>query len=188
MTTSLKVILGLSVLFIIFSFGSCSYVFGVKNTVVEGKNGIEAQYQQNQNNLATYTNKIMEIVQVPTMAKNHIKEVATAVVQGRYGKEGPSMLFKAISENNDNSVIPPSLYTNIQQAMESGRDSFAADQKMLIDKCNVFRNYYGKAPQSFVIDFFNYRAGFDETKCNPVITDDTAKAFETKRSGPLQIQ
>jgi len=185
MSTSTKILLGCVVAAFILGLSLVAALFGVKNTCVSHEKGIEAQYEQNQNNLASYINKVMDMVQVPKMAVGHIKEVAEAAIKGRYGEQGSQALFQAIVENNPS--VDAGLYRNIQQAMEAGRESFSADQKTLIDKCRVYDTYTEQAPQSFFVGFFGYPK-YDRTQCKPVINDDTVKAFETKRTGPLQIQ
>ena len=185
MSTSIKVLIGLSVGAILFGLSCVAYIFGVKNQCVAFEKGVEAQYEQNQNNLAGYTNKIMDMVQVPKMAVGHIKEVAEAAIKGRYGDKGAQALFQMIQEQNP--TVDAGLYRNLQQAMEAGRNSFAADQTTIIDKCRVYDTYAEQAPQSFLVGMFGYPK-YDKSKCKPVITDQTVKDFAAKRTGPLQIQ
>jgi len=185
MSTTVKILLGLSVVFFLIGGSFVMFVFGVKNTCVRMENGIDAQYDQNQANLAGYTNKIMDMVQVPAMAKNAIKEIAQAAIQGRYGEKGSQALFQAIQEQNP--TVDASLYRTLMQGMEAGRNSFDADQKTIIDKCNVYKNYYESEPQASFAGFFGYPK-YDKTKCKPVITEQTAQDFKTKRTGPLQLQ
>jgi hypothetical protein len=185
MNTGMKILLGLIIALVLIVGSTFLYVIGVKNTFVLHEEGISAQYEQNQNNLASYTNKVLDIIQVPKMAKEHIKEVATAYMQGRYGKEGSKAVIQLMVEQNSN--VDPVLYRQIQQVMEAGRDSFEMNQKTLIDKCRVYKTYYQTIPESLIATFFGYPK-YDASKCKPVITDDTAKSFETKRTAPIQIQ
>jgi len=185
MSTGMRILLGLIVALVLIVGSTFAYIIGVKNAFVFHENGIDAQYEQNQNTLATYTNKVLEVIQVPKMAKEHIKDVATTYMQGRYGKEGSNALFQMISEQNPN--VDPVLYRQIQQVMEAGRNSFEMNQKVLIDKCRVYKTYYQSIPESLIAAFFGYPK-YDANKCKPVITDDTAKSFETKRNAPIQIQ
>jgi hypothetical protein len=184
MSNGMKIGLGVVAAALLFGGGFIMMLFGVKNSCVRQENGIEAQYKQNQNNLAGYTNKIMDMVQVPKMAKDHIKEVATAAIQGRYGKDGSKALFQAIAEQNP--TVDSGLYRQLMEAMEAGRTSFAADQTSLLDKCRVYDTYAESAPQSFFVGMFGYPR-YEKSKCQPVITDQTAQDFEKKRTGPLQI-
>jgi len=184
MSTGMKVLLGLVVGFFLISASFLMFMFGVKNSCVSFEKGIEAQYEGNQANLAGYTNKIMDMVQVPKMAVGHIKEIAQAAIQGRYGEKGSQALFQAIQEQNP--TVDSALYRSIMQAMEAGRNSFDADQKTQIDKCRVYDTYAESAPQSFFVGFFGYPK-YDKTKCKPVITEQAAQDFKTKRTGPLKL-
>lgn len=184
MSNGMKFGIGLTAAFFLIGISFVMMLFGVKNTCVSHEKGIEAQYEQNQNNLAGYTNKIMDMVQVPKMAMNQIKEVALAAIQGRYGKDGSKALFQAIQEQNP--TVDSSLYRSLMQAMEAGRNGFDADQKTIIDKCRVYDTYAESAPQSFFVGFFGYPK-YDKTKCKPVITEQVDHDFKAKRTGPLQI-
>lgn len=184
MSMGMKILLGMGVLFAVVGLSLAGTMISVKNTCVANEKGIEAQYEQNQSNLAGYTNKIMDMVQVPDMAKNAVKELTTAAIQGRYGENGSQAVFQMIHENNP--TMDPSLYKQLMQAMESGRNAFDVDQKTLIDKCRVYDTYTEQFPQSIFVAFFGYPR-YDRTKCKPVITDSVAHDFSTKRTGPLQL-
>ena len=168
-------------------------VVGVKNTCAKHEAGINKQYKRNQSNLASYTQKIMEMVQVPTMAKDDAKELITAAIQGRYGKDGSKAVFQFLQEQNH--TVDAALYRNLQQAMEAGRDAFDNNQAQLMDRCGVYEEYMGTSPSGDIAGFIGFpNEGFlgdeddPDIKCNPVITKDTAEAFGTKRSAPLQLR
>lgn len=184
MGTATKILIGCGVAVTLFVVSCIFFLMSVKNTCVAQERGIEAQYEQNQNNLANYANKIMELVQVPKMAAAQIRDVAVAAIQGRYGEQGSKALFHAVQEQNPN--VDASLYRTLMQATEAGRNSFAADQTTMIDKCRVYDTYAESFPQSLAVGMFGYPR-YDRSKCKPVITDDTAKAFEMKRAGPLNL-
>lgn len=99
---------------------------------------IQAQYEQNQNSLSAYSNKVMEAVQIPNLAKDNLKEVIQSAMQGRYGDQGSKAVFQSIKEAYPGTV-DPALYTKIQIIIDSGRTDFAEEQKKLIDKVRVYR-------------------------------------------------
>lgn len=165
--------------------GCLMTIMGVGNRCIAQENGIDAQYNANKVALAGYTNRIMDMVQVPAMAKDHIKEIATAAIQGRYGQDGARALFHAVKEQNPG--VDPKLYQTLMLSMEAGRNGFDADQKSLLDKCQVYKTYYQQFPQAMVVGFLGFPK-FDQTKCNPVITEQTETDFRNKRTGPLQLR
>lgn len=186
MSMGTKLFIGFGAAAVLFGIIFVVAIFGVKNTCVVHENGIGAQYEANQIALAGYTNKIMDMVQVPKMAKDHIKEVALAAIQGRYGANGSQAVFHAVQEQNP--TVDSGLYRSLMQAMEAGRNGFDADQKTMQDKCRTYRNYYQSAPQSFLVGFLGYpKASLDTVECKPVITEQTREDFRTKNTGPLQI-
>jgi len=166
--------------------GSCVMsIMGVNNTCVEHENNIDAQLSANKISLAGYTNKIMDMVQVPEIAKDHIKEVAVASIEGRYGKEGSKAIFQMIKEQNP--TVDASLYRRLMEAMEAGRNGFDADQKTLQDKCRVYRNYYQTAPTSLIVGFLHFpKSGLDD-RCKEVTTQQTEEDFQKHTSGPLKL-
>lgn len=184
MGTGAKIGLGVVVLVVLF-LGSCGMMaIGVKNSCISNESDISAQYKNNKIALAGYTNKIMDMVQVPKMAVQQIKDVATAAIQGRYGNKGSQALFQAIQEQNPS--VDAGLYRQLMQAMEAGRNSFDADQKTLMDKCNVYEKYRTQEPQEMLVGFFGFPK-FDKTQCTPVTTAQTEQDFKNKTTGPLQI-
>jgi hypothetical protein len=164
---------------------TCGAVLGVKNTCVVQTNAIQAQYEGNKVSLAGYTNKIMDMVQVPAMAKDHIKEVAQAAIQGRYGADGAKQVFLMVKEQN--ATVDPGLYRSLMAAMEAGRNGFDADQKSLLDKCRVHNTYVESAPQSFFVGFLGYPHADLADKCKPVTTEQTEQDFRNHTTGPLKI-
>jgi len=160
-------------------------IMGVSNSCISQENGIDYQYDTNKSALAGYANRILDMVQVPKMAKDQILEITKAAIQGRYGEKGAQAVFVAIREQNP--TVDASLYRTLMQSMEAGRTSFDADQKQLLDKCRAYKTYYQQFPNSLVAGMMGYPK-FDQTKCTPVTTEQTETDFKNKRTGPLQIQ
>lgn len=122
---------------------------GVYNGAVRMEKGVVAQYEQNQNNLSQYSNKIGEMVQIPTMYKDDFKEVLTGALQGRYGKDGSKATFQFLKEHEIN--FDSSLYAKIQTVIEAGRNHFEADQKTLIDKKRQYETKLDTFPGNIVL-------------------------------------
>lgn len=180
-----KTLIVLLVLFVMLG-GSCLLsLMGVSNSCVAQENGIDAQYEKNKVALAGYTNKILDMVQVPKMAKSHILEITTAAIQGRYGQNGAQAIFHAVKEQNPS--VDPQIYRTLMQAMEAGRNGFDADQAVLLDKCRVYKTYYMQFPNSLIAGWMGFPK-IDQTKCKPVITEQTETDFKNKRTGPLQLE
>lgn len=176
----LGVVVGMFVLFMGAGLDACS----VHNSCVRQENGLEAQYSQNQNNYANYFNKLKEIAQVPAMYSADLEKVYKGAISGRYGADGSKATMQFIVEHNPS--FDSSLYTKIQQVIEAGRNSFEADQKTLLDKRRVYQNTVGEFPGSMVAGMMGFPK-VDLKKYDPVINEETAAAFATKKAGPISL-
>ena len=115
---------------------------------------IEAAYEDNQNVLSQYTLKIQEMAQVPAMYKDDLKEVYTAAITGRYGKDGSTAMFQWLKEHNPN--FSDKLYTKIQQVMEAGRNKFEHSQTRLIDLKRQYKTKLGNFWSGLWLGFIGY--------------------------------
>ena len=159
-------------------------VMGQNNEWVGLEEGVVTQYKQNQNNYDNYWKKIKEIAQVPEMYTTDLKKVYDSAIQGRYGND-KNLMFKFVKEHNPS--FDSSLYTKIQQVIEAGRNSFEADQKTLLDKKRVYQISLKKFPNSMIAGFMGFPK-IDLTKYDIVTSEETNKAFETKKADYIRIK
>jgi len=185
MTNQIKIVLAAAGVFLLSIITVGCSAIGFNNDCVRAEAGIQAQYSQNQNNYANYFNKLKEMSQVPDMYADDLKKVWDGVMKGRYGGEGSKAVFQFIQEHNPN--VDASLYRSIQQAIESGRNSFEADQKTLLDKKRAYQVQLGAFPGSMLASFLGYPR-IDLSKYDIVINEATEKAFATKRAEPITLK
>ena len=124
------------VLAVLIFYGVGSY-YGAYNSGVDQENVIKAQYSNMENILAQYSLKVKEVAQVPGMMTDDLKEVITAGMTGRYGEDGSKAVFQWIKEAYPGKV-DASLYKQIQQVMEAGRNKFENAQTQFIDGKRVY--------------------------------------------------
>lgn len=184
MSNGMKALLAMVGGFFLLILGfSCSAI-STNNTCVRSETGLEAQYQQNQSNYANFFNKLKETAQVPAMYTADLERVYKTAISGRYGTDGSKAVFQFIQEHNPN--VDSSLYVQIQRVIESGRNSFEADQKSLLDRRRVYQNTLGEFPGSMVAGMLGFPK-VDLKKYDPVINEETENAFKTKKAGPISI-
>lgn len=148
--------------------------------------GLSASVDNNQNILASYSQKVMEAAQVPDMMRDDLTKVAREALQGRYGAEGSKAIFQLIQEQNP--VVSEQLYVKLQSLVEAGRNEFQTAQTRLIDQRRVYETALGSIPQGFFMRVMGYPK-MDLSKIKPVITNSVATTFETGReAAPIQLR
>lgn len=149
------------------------------------ENQIKAQYEQNKNTLSAYSTSMLESVQVPEMAKNALKELIEASMQGRYGPDGAKNVFLSIQEAYPGQ-LDSALYTRLQDQIVAGRANFADNQKMLIGKVQV----YQVALDTFWSGLWLHIAGFPRLNLDDykiVVDSRTTDIFNTGVDKPLNL-
>lgn len=185
MATWIKVLLITGVVFGVGAISCVGTFIGTNNEMVSLEQGIKAQYNQNRNNYDNMWKKIKEVAQVPEMYTNDLKKVFDSAIQNRYGENGSQAVFQFITEQNPN--FDPSMYKQIQQTIEAGRNSFEANQKMLLDKKRVYETKLGQFPTNFIAGFLGFPK-IDLSKYDIVTSDVTEQAFETKKADEIKLR
>lgn len=170
---------------VIFAFAAFSQYQSAYDYCNALEQSIKAQYRDNENVLAQYSNKIAESVQVPGMQRDDITKVFKEALSARYGADGSKAAMQWIQEQNPN--LDTSVYKNIQAMIEAGRNEFGAGQTKLLDLKRNYETYTG----SFFGGFWSRMAGFpkiDMSKYDIVSNDHASDSFKTKIEKPLQLQ
>lgn len=147
---------------------------------------IKAKYRDNENVYANGTQKVMEIAQVPEMYASDLQKVVTAAIQGRYGPNGSQATFQWIKEQG--VTIDSSMYTKIQQVIESFRNEFQNAQTALLDRCATYETLRGNVWSGFWLSLAGYPKQDIEKMCAIVTTDKAARTFETKRDTGIKLR
>lgn len=185
MSTGFKILLAVVGIFVITGVGCVAAVIGINNTLVAQEEGIVAQYTQNKNNYDNMWKKFKEVSQVPEMYTEDLKKVYDSAIQNRYGGKGSQAMFQWIKEHNPQ--FDSSMYKQIQVVIESGRNSFEANQTTLIDKKRVYQTKIKQFPTSSIAGFLGFPK-IDLTKFDIVTSDTTEKTFETKKADKINLR
>jgi len=176
------VLLGVAVFFGIIGLG---YLYSVSKTCNTFEVGIPAQYEQNKNDYDNFFKKIKEMAQVPDMYVNDFEEIIGKDMEGRYGADGSKAIFQWIQEHD--IKLDTALYIKIQQAIEVGRNQFAANQSNLIAVGQAYDNYRADPLNGFFANLLGYPK-IDLNKYGIVTSEHTEKVFEDKKSEPLELR
>lgn len=167
----------------IIGFGSYVSAANYGNSMEQQLKAVQID---NKNKLAQYGQKVMEVVQVPDMYKKDLVEVTTAAIQGRYGADGSKAAFQMLREQNP--TLDASMYKQIQQVIEAGRNDFQAGQTRQIDVRRQYETALGTVWTGMWMKFAGYPkvnlADFDI-----VSTDRADTAFKNKKEdAPLKLR
>lgn len=185
MSLAVKICLAVGVVFVLCGITCAGSVISTNNELVAQEQGLQAQYDQNRNAYDNMFKKFQEVSQVPEMYASDLKKVYDSAIQNRYGKDGSKAMFQWIQEHNP--TFDSSMYRQIQQVVEAGRNSFEAEQKMLLDKKRVYLTQLNQFPTSFVARLLGFPK-IDLKKIDIVTSDDTEKAFTTKKADPIKLR
>jgi hypothetical protein len=161
-----------------------STIVSVNNTLTRMEVGIKAQYEQNQNNYDNYFKKLKEVAQVPEKYSTDLKNIYKDCMSGRYGDGGSKATMQWIKEHNP--TLDASIYKQIQQVIESGRNDFEANQKMLIDKKQMYESKFLVFPNNFIANALGFPK-IDLKVYGIVTSDETEKAFKEKKADYIKI-
>lgn len=168
----------------IIAIGATSYISAF-NSGNRLENQIVATYEDNQNVLAQYSNRIAEAAQIPAMQRDDLAAVVTAALDARYGEEGSQAMFQFIQEQNP--TIDSTVYTQLQRMIEAGRIDFASAQTRLIDQKRVYETALGSFWGGTWMRIAGYPSiDLDEYKI--VINARTEEAFETGVEEAIQLR
>lgn len=187
------IIIGLAaagVLALGLGFSGCSFY----NTAVSLENGVEAQYRDNQGEYDSMWKKVVETARVPSQYKDDFKEVLAADNASRYGAGGSGAAFQWLTEHE--VPFDATLYRQVQQVIEAGRNDFQRGQRQLADKQRAYKNHVqgagGKFWTSTLFSFPRDVRGADAPSTDldgdgrvtvldyPIVTSDrTRGAFDT---------
>ena len=146
---------------------------------------IKATYENNENILSQYGEKIAEIVQVPSMYRDDLDKVTKDAISGRYGEGGSKAVFQMIKEQNP--TLDSKMYTQIQEAIEAGRNDFQNAQTKEIDILRQYQTAEGNVWSGLWLKIAGYPK-IDLSKYQPILTQRTQDSFKSGIDTPMNLR
>lgn len=185
MSRTVMVLLGLLIAGVVFLGTLVASVVGINNNLVTQENGLEAQYKDVQNAYDNHFKKLKEAAQVPEMYASDLEKIYKGALQGRYGEDGSKAVFQFIQEQNPQ--VDSSVYKQLQQIIEAGRNEFKASQTSLLDKKRVYKISLQTFPNNIVAGALGFPK-LDLAKIDIVTSAETEEAFESKKAPPIKLK
>lgn len=180
------------ILITIFIIGLVSYV-SAYNYGNRAENEIVAAWENNENILAQYGQKITEAAQVTEMQRDDVAAILTGGLEARYGADGSQAMFQWLQEQNPN--VGPEVYTKVQQLVEAGRNEFKVAQTRLVDSKRSYRTALGSLWQGRLwLNLAGYptiNVGFpngSQDDYSVITTQRAGDAFESGVEEPIQLR
>ena len=170
------------ILILAISLGLGYIDFG--NTANQFENQVQAKYKDNQNVYDNGWKEVREKAQVPDAYASDMERLYKDLIQGRQGS--PNELFRMIKEANP--TLDSKLYVQIQQSIESFRQSFKQAQTELVSVKQEYQNYLTATTSGRFYNMLGHYPHIDLSKFDIVTSDQTQKAFDTKKADEIQIK
>lgn len=144
---------------------------------VQTENQIELLSNKSENVLSTTTIKIRDAVGLNDSYTKSLKEVVTAAVEGRYGKDGSKATMQWIQEQNP--VFDSKVIMKVHDLIDGGGSEFKISQDQVLEYCKPYKDQLDSLVKGWMLK----AAGFpkkDLTKLCRVVSDtDSRAAFDT---------
>lgn len=163
---------------------SITTIIGLNNDWASIETRLEAKYQDNQNSYDSMFKKIIEVAQVPKQYAEDTKSMYKAAIQGRYGEGGSKAMFQMLKEQNP--TLDGSLYKQVQQVIEAGRNTFKADQTTLLDIRRTYQQSLVVFPNVLIARMLGFPK-VNLSKYDVVSSEGTEAIFKTKKSEAVQV-
>ena len=133
-------------------FGAVSlygYVNGVRNELVRQETALNAQYQDNQNELANYETSFYEQTGLANLKSEKMDKIISDAVKGRYeGKDGQAVergqggaFFSAMVEAYPDLKGQLDVYDKVISFVSAGREAYKAKQSKQLDMIRAYESY-----------------------------------------------
>lgn len=126
-----------------------AYINGVRNELVTQETALNAQYQDNQNELANYETSFYEQAGLANLKSEKMDKIISDAVKGRYeGKDGQPVergqggaMFSAMVEAYPDLRGQLDIYDKIVSFISAGREAYKAKQSKQLDMIRAYDKF-----------------------------------------------
>lgn len=174
-------VLGIGAVVLVGTFVSM-YV-SANNTCVAKEATLTATKDNSKSVYDNFWKKVKEVAQVPAEYNKGMAETYSKIMDARY-KNDSHVMMNWIKEANPN--FDSSLYKQVQQVIESGRNDFQDSQKQMVDQVRDYKTYIGQMPASFFVRLAGYpKINFADFEV--MTSDRTDNAFTTHKDAAVNV-
>ncbi len=177
-STMIAIVISVGGLFTTVLLGG--YAISKNNQEVGLRAQVEAKQLDNKQELANLKNKFIETAQVSQKEADLLSEVFVKYANARSGQGGGS-LVTMITESVP--TINPTTLRNLQNIIESSRNSWVSRQKELIDINRVHTQLLREFPSNMLFSLL----GRQEIKIIIVTSEESEKAFATGKEEATKL-
>ena len=156
---------------------------------IQAEIAIKAKDKSNSAEFDTHFTTVKEMMQVTDAYASDFKKTYTEIMEGRYADK-PQVMMNWIKEQNPN--LDSKMYEKVQNQILIGRKDFKNAQQELVDQVRAYESTLnvvsGKLMNTVVGMASEKFPRIDLEHYTPVISENTAKAFETRRAEPMKLR
>jgi hypothetical protein len=157
------------------------------NWATQQETSIQYSYKDLQNIKSSYTAKVKEMAQIPDMYADKLKEVVSAAIEGRYGKDGSRAVMQWIQEQNP-TTIDTKMFERVQLVIESGRNDFETAQRKHLELMRVYETQLKTFPGNVILGTVLRFPKINLADYQIIVLKDVQKQFETHTDETLDLK
>lgn len=156
------------------------------DTAITFENDIKRLDKESENSLSSTTLKIQNAVGLNAQYTKSLKEVVTAAVQGRYGKDGSQATMQWIQEQNP--VFDSKVIMKVHDIIDGGGTEFKIAQDRKLEICTQYEKTRDYLVRGTLLRIAGFPKKDVEKMCQVVSDADTQDAFATGQRKPTITQ
>lgn len=136
--------------------------------------------------LSRVTVAVQQTAGVVEIYANDVKEVISAAVQGRYGKDGSKAVFQMIQEKNP--TVSDKVYLKLADLIGGGQKEVEIVQVQKLEVCAAYKKELGYLVRGAILRFAGFPKADLALECRVISDSATRSAMETGLQQPVKLR